>query len=122
MKDVFIRHQGFKIQPAPAMQADATQQSQRTTSLMLSIRPKLRGANREIQVGHLVLHAFHATQNEATQRELTGRRVSIQPARRSLRGNRAPQRAQYSGLVTRKWLYTDLPQASQKVVFRILSR
>jgi len=64
VNDVFIRHYGCKIQSTPAMQANATQQSQRDVGLVLSVWPKFRSANRDLDIGHLVLRAFYAYQNE----------------------------------------------------------
>ena len=51
MGDVLVRHQGCEVQSAPAMQASAAEQTQRTVCLVFSVRPQLGDTNGKLRIG-----------------------------------------------------------------------
>ena len=51
MRNIPSRHERREVQPTPAMQTSAAEQTQSAIGLMFPVRPQLRDANRKLGIG-----------------------------------------------------------------------
>ena len=61
MKNIFVWENLREVEPAPTMQTNTTKKSQDAVCLMLSVRPKSLGANRNLKVSSHVFPISHRT-------------------------------------------------------------